>query len=106
MDVATAVRDADSAALVAGRAYFRTKMQGRDGDCCGFSWVEVSRATPAQRAALEAAGFTSSSATTLTRSFDHGAQTQGLSCKEAANEAAAAVLRRTGLAARMRSMMD
>lgn len=106
MDIAALVRDAESAALVAGRTYFRTKMGGCDGDCCGFAWVEVSGATADQCDALTAAGFASSGARLLTRTFDHGAQTQGLSCKEAANEAAAAVLRRAGLPAQMRSMID
>jgi hypothetical protein len=106
MDIAAAVREAESAALAAGRTYFQAKMNGRDGDCCGFAWVEVSGGTAGDRAALAAAGFASSGAKPLTRTFDHGAETQGLSCKEAANEVAAAVLRRAGLKARMRSMMD
>ena len=64
-------------------------------------------ATPDQRAALAAAGFLPTGAgNVLTRTFDHGAETQGLSCKEAANEAAAAVLRGAGLTARMYSMVD
>jgi len=103
MDIAAAVREAESAALAAGRTYFRAAMGGRDGDCCGFAWVEVSGGSADQRAALQAAGFTSSP---LTRTFAHDAETQGLSCKEAANEAAAAVLRYAGLKARMRSMVD
>jgi len=102
MDIGAAVREAESA----GRAYFRTKMGGRDSDCCGFAWVEVRPTSPAQRAALEAAGFMPSKGTTMTRTFEHGAETQGLACKEAANEAAAAVLRRAGFPAQMRSMMD
>ncbi len=106
MDLATAIREAETAALAAGREYFRTKMHGRDGDCCGFVWVEVRPTSPDQRAALEAAGFASSSGTKMTHTFDHGAATQGLSCKEAANEAAVAVLRRVGFPAEMRSMMD
>ena len=106
MDIATAIREAETAARAAGRDYFRTRMQGRDGDCCGFAWVEVTRPTPAQRTALEGAGFTSSSSPTLTRTFDHDAATQGLSCKEAANEAAAAVLRRVGFPAAVRSLID
>ena len=107
MELATAVRETEAAALAAGRAYFRTKMHGRDGDCCGFAWVEVRPTSPDQRAALEAAGFTAAdTGTKMTRTFDHGAATQGLSCKEAANEAAAVVLRRAGFPAQMRSMMD
>lgn len=102
MDIATAVREAEAT----GRACFRTRKHGHDGDCCGFAWVAVSGCTAAQRAALDAAGFTSSSATTLIRTFDHGTATQGLSCKEAANEAAAAVARSAELTARMRSTMD
>ena len=106
MDIGAAIREAETAALAAGRDYFRTQMQGRDGDCCGFAWVEVRPPSPKQRAALLAAGFAPSKRTKMTRTFDHGAATQGLSCKEAANEAAAAVLRRAGFPARMLSMMD
>ena len=40
----------------------------------------------------------------MTHTFGHGAPTQGLSCKEAANEAAAAVLRRAGFPAEVRSL--
>lgn len=106
MDLAAVVREADAAAQAAGRDYFRTKMGGRDGDCCGFAWVEVRPTSPAQRAALEAGGFKPSNGTKMTRTFDHGCVTQGLSCKEAANEVAAAVLRQAGLRAQMRSMLD
>ena len=106
MDIAATVREAESAALAAGRTYFRAKIGGRDGDCCGFAWVEVFGGTSDQRAALQAAGFTSSGSKPRTRTFDHGAKTQGLSCLEAANEAAAAVLRRAGLKARMCSLID
>ena len=107
MDASAAIREAEAAALNVGRAYFHTKMGGRDGDCCRFAWVEVRPTAPEQRAALEAAGFTAAdTGTKMTRTFDHGAATQGLSCKEAANEAAAAVLRRAGFPARMLSMMD
>lgn len=106
MNLAAIIRDADAAALKAGRAYFHTKMHDRDGDCCGFAWVEVRPTSPAQRAALEAGGFKPSNGTTMTRTFDHGAETQGLSCMEAANEAAAAVLRKAGFPAQMLSMMD
>ena len=106
MDIGAAIREAETAALAAGRVYFRIKMHGRDGDCCGFAWVEVRPTSPGQHAALLAAGFAPSKGTKMTRTFDHGAATQGLSCKEAANEAAAAVLRRAGFPARMLSMMD
>ena len=79
MDIAATVREAEAAAMGAGRTHFRTRMGGRDGDCCGFAWVEVSSATEDQRAALQAVGFASSGAKPLTRTFDHGAETQGLS---------------------------
>ena len=106
MDIAAAVRESEDAARAAGREYFRAKMGGRDGDCCGFAWVEVRATSPGQRSALEVAGFAASSRTAMTHTFDHGAPTQGLSCKEAANEAAATVLRRAGFPASMLSMMD
>lgn len=106
MDYAGAVHEAEVAARAAGGTYFRTRMGGRDGDCCGFAWVEVRPTSPNQRLALEAGGFAASTGTAMTHTFDHGAPTQGLSCKEAANEAAAAVLRRAGFPASMLSMMD
>ena len=106
MNYAAAIREAETAALAAGHTYFRTNMQGRDGDCCGFAWVVIRPTSPDQRAALQAAYFSSSEGTAMTRTFTHGAPTQGLSCKEAANEAAAAVLRRAGFPAEARSMMD
>ena len=106
MDYAAAIREAEAAALAAGREYFRTKMGGRDGDCCGFAWVVIRATSPDQRAVLQAAYFSSSEGTAMTRTFAHGAPTQGLSCKEAANEAAAAVLRRAGFPAMVRSLID
>ena len=105
MDIAAAVRDAEAAASEAGRTYFQTKMGGRDGDCCGFAWVGVRPKSPSQREALKAADFTESKREMI-RTFDHSAPTQGLSCKEAANKAAAAALQKAGLTAQMHSMMD
>jgi len=104
-----AVGEAEIAALAAGQQHFRTKMRCHDGHRCGTAWVEVSSPTPDQRAATGAtffAGFKPANASPLIRVFEHGAETEQLCCKEAANKAAAAVLRYAGLKARMKSLAD
>ncbi len=104
--VSCVVHEAKVYARAAAEEYFENEMEGRDGDCCGYAWVEVSRVPLTKRAELEAAGFARASGSTLTYTFEHGVDTQSLSCKEAANRAAAETLRIVGFRARMRSMVD
>ena len=104
------VREAENAARTEGHRYFTEVMGGLDGDCCGFCWVEVSGARGKIAAALQENGFYKSTSfngrAVLCYHFRHGQKTQGLSCLEVANTAAAKVLAEAGLTVGTRSMMD
>lgn len=100
------------AADEAARAYFRDVLGGRDGDCCGFAWVDVAvRANAkngdAKRCALRNAGaFEAGNRWRLFVRVPADVRTQSLSCVEAAASAFADTLRRQGWNAEAHSRMD